>query len=136
MDKTLNERELADRWSMSQKTLQSWRSKNRGPEYFKLGRRVQYSLVAVIAYENQARTNVGFFGVDEILLYLEQVGQASLEQIRAACLGGKISRLQMQYRLSRLTRCTPPKVKATMLALDPSSPVMTVIYSLCNDDEQ
>lgn len=134
MSTTLTELELAARWAMSPKTLQSWRATNRGPEYRKLGKKVQYSLEVIEDYENQARTNVAFSGVDEILLFLQQTGQADLEQIRAACLGGNKSRAQIQNHLYRLTRCTPPQVKATMVALDPDSPVMTVIYRPFTDD--
>ena len=136
MSTTLTELELATRWAMSPKTLQSWRATKRGPEYRKLGKKVQYSLAVIEDYENQARTNVAFSGVDEILLYLQQTGQADLEQIRAACLGGKKSRPQIQNHLYRLTRCTPPQVKAYMVAKDPDSPVMTVIYKPCTDDAQ
>ena len=119
---------------MSPKTLQSWRATNRGPEYRKLGKKVQYSLEVIEDYENQARTNVAFSGIDEILLFLQQTGQADLEQIRAACLGGNKSRAQIQNHLYRLTRSTPPQVKAYMMAQDPASPVMTVIYRPCTDD--
>jgi hypothetical protein len=133
---TLTELELAMRWTMSPKTLQSWRAKHRGPEYLKLGKKIQYPLAVIEDYENQARTNIAFSGADEILLYLQQTGQADLDQIRAACLGGHKSRIQIQNHLYRLTQCTPPQVKASMVAQDPDSPVMTVIYSLCPDDAQ
>ncbi|WP_416545748.1 hypothetical protein ACHEXK_09975 [Limnohabitans sp. DCL3] len=82
MSTTLTELELATRWAMSPKTLQSWRATNRGPEYRKLGKKVQYSLAVIEDYENQARTNVAFSGVDEILLYLQQTGQAGLRPTR------------------------------------------------------
>ena len=124
------------RWTMSPKTLQCWRATNRGPEYLKLGKKIQYPLAVIEDYENQARTNIAFSGADEILLYLQQTGQADLDQIRAACLGGHKSRIQIQNHLYRLTQCTPPQVKASMVAQDPDSPVMTVIYSLCPDDAQ
>jgi hypothetical protein len=133
---SLNEIELAARWAMSPKTLQRWRSTHRGPEYLKLGKKVQYPLTAIEDYENQIRTNIAFTGAEEILLFLQQAGQADLNQIRAVCLGGEKSSSQIKNQLYRLTRCTPPRVKATMLALEPSSPVMTVIYSLCSDDAQ
>ena len=136
MSTSLNEIELAARWAMSPKTLQRWRSTHRGPEYLKLGKKVQYPLTAIEDYENQIRTNIAFAGAEEILLFLQHAGQADLNQIRAACLGGKKSGNQIQNHLYRLTRCTPPRVKATMLALEPSSPVMTVVYSLCSDDAQ
>jgi hypothetical protein len=119
---------------MSPKTLQRWRSTHRGPEYLKLGKKIQYPLLSIEDYENQVRTNIAFAGAEEILLYLQETGQANLDQIRAACLGGKKSRSQIQNHLYRLTRCTPPRVKASMLALEPSSPVMTVVYSLCSED--
>jgi len=85
-------------------------------------------------YENQIRTNIAFAGAEEILLFLQHAGQADLNQIRAACLGGKKSGNQIQNHLYRLTRCTPSRVKATLLAQEPNSPVMTVLYSLCSDD--
>ena len=48
----LSEVDLAVRWGMSPKTLQRWRMEGRGPHYLKLGKRVNYSLNAVIAFEN------------------------------------------------------------------------------------
>ena len=134
MSTTLTELELATRWAMSPKTLQRWRATQRGPEFRKLGKKIQYPLAVIEDYENQARTNVAFSGSDEILLYLQQTGQADFEQIRAACLGGNKSRSQIQNLLYRLTRCTPPQVNASMVALDPDSPVMTVIYRPFTDD--
>lgn len=61
---------------------------------------------------------------------------ASLEQIQAACLGGKESRAKIQAYLQRLTRSSPPKVKAQMALLDSASPVMTVVYSPFAEDTQ
>lgn len=49
---TLSEADLASRWGMSPKTLQRWRMEGRGPHYLKMGKRVNYSLNAVIAFEN------------------------------------------------------------------------------------
>ena len=46
------EADLASRWGMSPKTLQRWRMEGRGPHYLKLGKRVNYPLNAVIAFEN------------------------------------------------------------------------------------
>ena len=48
----LSEADLASRWDMSPKTLQRWRMEGRGPHYLKLGKRVNYPLKAVIAFEN------------------------------------------------------------------------------------
>ena len=73
--------------------LQRWQATLRRPEYLKLGKKIQYPLAVIEDYENQARTNIAFSGDDEILLYLQQTGQADLDQIRAACLGGKKSAL-------------------------------------------
>ena len=48
----LSEADLALRWGMSPKTLQRWRMQGRGPHDLKLGKRVNYPLNAVIAFEN------------------------------------------------------------------------------------
>lgn len=47
----LTENDLASRWRMSPRTLQRWRTEGRGPHYLKMGRRVNYPVNAVIAYE-------------------------------------------------------------------------------------
>ena len=134
MTTTLNEIELAARWGMNPKTLQRWRTLNVGPEYLKLGKKVMYPLADVEDYENLIRSN--FAGIEEILLYLRHTGEASLEQIQAACLGGKESRAKIQAYLQRLTRSSPPRVRAQMALLDPASPVMTVTYSPCAEAPQ
>ncbi|MBD8050453.1 hypothetical protein [Limnohabitans radicicola] len=133
---TLSEVDLAVRWGMSPKTLQRWRTTKQGPEYLKLGKKVQYPLAAIEQFENQARTNVAFEGADEILLYLQQTGQATLAQIQAACMGGQKSSSQIQNQLYRLANATPPKIKTRLVPLDPTSPVMTAVYSLYTTDEQ
>ena len=38
----LTEKELADLWKTSIRTLQGWRGKGRGPDYLKLGANVRY----------------------------------------------------------------------------------------------
>lgn len=134
MTTTLNEIELAARWGMSPKTLQRWRTQNVGPEYLKLGKKIMYPLADVEDYEKLIRSN--FADIEEILLYLQQTGEASLDQIKAACLGGKQLRAHIQAYLQRLTRSTPPRVKAQMALLDPASPVMTVLYRSCAEDTQ
>ena len=134
MTTTLNEIELAARWGMSPKTLQRWRTLNVGPEYLKLGKKIMYPLADVEDYENLVRSN--FAGTEEILLYLQHAGEASLEQIQAACLGGKQSRSHIQAYLQRLTQSSPPKVKAHMALQDPASPVITVLYSPCSKDTE
>ena len=134
MTTTLNEIELAARWGMSPKTLQRWRTLNVGPEYLKLGKKIMYPLADVEDYEDLIRSN--FAGIEEILLYLRHTGEASLDQIQATCLGGKQSRAHIQAYLQRLTRSSPPRVKAHMVLLDPTSAVMTVLYSPCADATQ
>lgn len=136
MTTVLTEAELAARWCISPKTLERWRSKQTGPEYLKFGKHVRYPLEAVADYESQTRTNVVLTGADEILRFLEQTGPATIDQIRAACLGGKKSHYQIKTRLYRLARATPPKVKVSLVCLDPNSTVTTAIYSICTDDGQ
>lgn len=52
--RVLNENELAQRWGVSPKTLQRWRTEGRGPRYLKLSRRVSYPLDAVVEFERYA----------------------------------------------------------------------------------
>lgn len=50
----LSEVELAQRWGVSSKTLQRWRSEGRGPHYLKLSKRVTYPLELITDYERNA----------------------------------------------------------------------------------
>ena len=52
--RVINENELAQRWGLSPKTLQRWRSEGRGPRYLKLSKRVSYPLESVIEFERGA----------------------------------------------------------------------------------
>lgn len=52
--RVLSEIELAQRWGVSSKTLQRWRSEGRGPHYLKLSKRVTYPLEVVTEYERSA----------------------------------------------------------------------------------
>jgi predicted site-specific integrase-resolvase len=58
MDSHLDENALAERWSISSRTLQRWRQTGQGPAFLKLGGRVVYRVVDVEAYErNNLRTS-------------------------------------------------------------------------------
>ncbi|MDD5479637.1 helix-turn-helix domain-containing protein [Rhodoferax sp.] len=50
----VHENELAQRWGMSPKTLQRWRSEGRGPRYFKLSRKVIYPMAEIQKFEAQS----------------------------------------------------------------------------------
>lgn len=52
--RVLNENELAQRWGLSPKTLQRWRSEGRGPRYLKLSKRVSYPIDSVLEFEHHA----------------------------------------------------------------------------------
>ena len=47
----LNQRDLARRWSMSERTLERWRWLGQGPQFLKLGGRVAYRLEDIEAFE-------------------------------------------------------------------------------------
>ena len=49
--KHLNQIDLADRWNISERTLERWRWVGGGPAYLKIGGRVAYRLEDVEAYE-------------------------------------------------------------------------------------
>lgn len=51
-DKTFSEKELASRWKMTARTLQSWRAKGIGPRHIRIGERsIFYRAEDVRAYE-------------------------------------------------------------------------------------
>lgn len=52
--RVLTETELANRWGISPKTLQRWRTEGRGPHYMKLSKRVTYPLDEITEYERHA----------------------------------------------------------------------------------
>ncbi|MDM2407475.1 DNA-binding protein [Mycobacteroides abscessus] len=47
----MNRRELAERWSMSPRTLENWAVLGRGPAPRRFGKRVLYRLADVEAFE-------------------------------------------------------------------------------------
>ncbi|RYU61319.1 DNA-binding protein [Methylolobus aquaticus] len=49
--KHLNQRQLADRWGLSEASLERWRSEGIGPVYLKLHGRVLYRQEDIEAYE-------------------------------------------------------------------------------------
>lgn len=48
---TLTQIDLAERWSLSPRTLEQWRWRGVGPRYLKLGGRVVYRLEDIEAFE-------------------------------------------------------------------------------------
>jgi len=56
----LGQDDLADRWQMSARTLERWRSQQQGPAFLKLGGKVIYRMEDILAYEAaQLRTPGG-----------------------------------------------------------------------------
>jgi predicted DNA-binding transcriptional regulator AlpA len=49
----LNEVQLARRWNISERTLQRWRWKKKGPANLKIGGRVAYRLSDIEAWEEE-----------------------------------------------------------------------------------
>ena len=47
----LDQKALAARWLISERTLEQWRWQGKGPRYLKIGARVVYRLAEVEAYE-------------------------------------------------------------------------------------
>ncbi len=52
--KHLNQRQLADRWDVSEATLERWRSEGIGPVFLKLQGRVLYRHEDVEAFESES----------------------------------------------------------------------------------
>ena len=51
----LNQRELAERWDISVRTLERWRWLLQGPPFLKLGGRIVYRIEDIEAYETAQR---------------------------------------------------------------------------------
>lgn len=49
----LNQKQLAERWGISPKTLERWRWLGQGPKFLKLGGRIAYRLEDIEAFEEQ-----------------------------------------------------------------------------------
>lgn len=47
----LDQRALAQRWLISERTLEQWRWQGKGPRFLKVGARVIYRLADIEAYE-------------------------------------------------------------------------------------
>jgi len=57
----ISQNELAQRWQISEATLERWRSQRKGPQFLRLGGQVRYRLVDVESYE---RERLEVFGTD------------------------------------------------------------------------
>jgi hypothetical protein len=52
MSERLNEKQLAERWGMTARTLQGWRASGKGPKFIRIGERsIFYRIEDVEAYE-------------------------------------------------------------------------------------
>jgi len=51
--KHINQKQLAERWGLSQRTLERWRAIGWGPLFLKMGGRVVYREKDVLVYEEQ-----------------------------------------------------------------------------------
>ena len=49
----ISQNELAQRWQISEVTLERWRSQRKGPQFLRLGGQVRYRLVDVESYERE-----------------------------------------------------------------------------------
>lgn len=56
--KRFSQRDLAERWKLSVRTLERWRWLGTGPEYLRLNGRVLYRLDAIVAFEEERRRRI------------------------------------------------------------------------------
>ena len=54
-ERCMTQTELAERWRLSEATLERWRTESGGPLYLKLGNQVRYRLQDVEAFEEAAK---------------------------------------------------------------------------------
>ena len=69
----ISQNELAQRWQISQTTLERWRAKRIGPSFLKLGGQVRYRLMDIIAFEDQTL---------QVMAHQEPVLDCSKQQTR------------------------------------------------------
>jgi predicted DNA-binding transcriptional regulator AlpA len=50
----ISQNELAQRWQISEATLERWRSLRKGPQFLRMGGQVRYRLVDVESYERES----------------------------------------------------------------------------------
>lgn len=62
-----NESQLAQRWKLSMKTLQRWRSEGIGPVFVKMRSRVLYPVGEIILFEHSCRRRSTFEAENDIL---------------------------------------------------------------------
>lgn len=55
----LRQGELAERWRMSPRSLEKWRTLGIGPAYIKIGGAVRYRIEDVLAYESSTLRQAG-----------------------------------------------------------------------------
>ena len=55
----LRQRELAQRWGLSPRSLEKWRTLGIGPAYIKVGGAVRYRIEDVLAYERSNLRGAG-----------------------------------------------------------------------------
>lgn len=58
-ERVLSERELAQRWSLSRRTLQRWRAAGSEPAWIVIGGSIRYRVGDVLAYEERQRRGEG-----------------------------------------------------------------------------
>jgi len=51
--------ELAKRWGKSPRTLENWRGKDEGPNYYKIGGKVLYDIAEIKTLENSSYVSNG-----------------------------------------------------------------------------
>jgi predicted DNA-binding transcriptional regulator AlpA len=49
----ISQNKLAQRWQISEATVERWRSQRKGPQFLRLGGQVRYRLVDVESYERE-----------------------------------------------------------------------------------
>ena len=55
----LNTSQLAKRWNKSPRTIENWRGRGEGPNYYKIGGKVLYDLAEIIELENKSYISNG-----------------------------------------------------------------------------
>ncbi|BCO30138.1 hypothetical protein TspCOW1_02410 [Thiohalobacter sp. COW1] len=66
-DDLLTQKQLAQRWALSERTLERWRCTGLGPVYIKLGHSVRYRMADIEAFEQAGTQNRPIRGNDRLI---------------------------------------------------------------------
>ena len=70
----ISQKDLAQRWNLSPRTLERWRWLKRGPTFVKIGGSIRYRLEDIQSYEQANIRSLTLSGVESVSQHCSQAG--------------------------------------------------------------